>query len=278
MKHEPDRQTITQHTDTTNRLDATGCKRQWQIFLVALAFFTRIPIPENTPYSSERLNQANRYFGAVGIIIGLLTALIYWVFVQKFPIELAVAAAIICGLLLTGAFHEDGLADVFDGFGGGWSVEQKLNIMKDSRLGTYGASALVMMLGCKWAVLIALAKIDILLPAGLLIVMHTLSRICAASLIFSYPYVRADQDSKVKPLANHQSQHDLWVLIATGLIILLLLPLEMAISLTLVLLIVRWLCGKWFQQQLGGYTGDCLGAAQQIAELTGYLALLAWLS
>ena len=278
MNHKADSQASTQYTDTTNSLKAIGFKRQWQVFLVALAFFTRIPIPKSTPYSPERLNQANRYFGAVGIIIGLLTALIYWVFVQIFPIELAVAAAIICGLLLTGAFHEDGLADVFDGFGGGWSVEQKLNIMKDSRLGTYGASALVMMLGCRWAVLIALSKIDILLPVGLLIVMHTLSRICAASLIFSYPYVRADQDSKVKPLANQQSQHDLWVLIATGLIILLLLPLEMAISLTLVLFVVRWLCGKWFQQQLGGYTGDCLGATQQIAELMGYLTLLAWLS
>jgi adenosylcobinamide-GDP ribazoletransferase len=278
VKHQANSQPTTKDADTIKNLDAKGFKRQLQIFLVALAFFTRIPIPDSTPYSSERLNQANRYFGAVGIIIGLLTAIMYWLFVQVFPMELAVAAAIICGLLLTGAFHEDGLADVFDGFGGGWSVEQKLNIMKDSRLGTYGASALVMMLGCKWAVLIALAKIDLLLPAGLLIVMHTLSRICAASLIFSYPYVRADQDSKVKPLANQQSQHDLWVLIATGLIILLLLPLETAITLTLVLLVVRWLCGKWFQQQLGGYTGDCLGATQQIAELMGYLTLLALLS
>ncbi|CAG19592.1 adenosylcobinamide-GDP ribazoletransferase [Photobacterium profundum] len=278
MNHKADSLSNTKNSATDKKLNAIGFKRQWQVFLVALAFFTRIPIPESTPYSSERLNQANRYFGVVGTIIGLLTAIVYWISVQVFPIELAVAAAIICGLLLTGAFHEDGLADVFDGFGGGWSVEQKLNIMKDSRLGTYGASALVMMLGCRWAVLIALAKIDILLPVGLLIVMHTLSRICAASLIFSYPYVRADQDSKVKPLANQQSQHDLWVLIATGLIILLLLPLEMAISLTLVLFVVRWLCGKWFQQQLGGYTGDCLGATQQIAELMGYLTLLAWLS
>ncbi len=278
MNHQADSLSNTKNAATDKKLNAIGFKRQWQVFLVALAFFTRIPIPESTPYSSERLNQANRYFGVVGTIIGLLTAIVYWISVQVFPIELAVAAVIICGLLLTGAFHEDGLADVFDGFGGGWSVEQKLNIMKDSRLGTYGASALVMMLGCRWAVLIALAKIDILLPVGLLIVMHTLSRICAASLIFSYPYVRADQDSKVKPLANQQSQHDLWVLIATGLIILLLLPLEMAISLTLVLFVVRWLCGKWFQQQLGGYTGDCLGATQQIAELMGYLTLLAWLS
>jgi adenosylcobinamide-GDP ribazoletransferase len=278
VSQQADNQAATKNVNTPKNLEASSLERQWQIFLVALAFFTRIPIPKSTPYSPERLNQANRYFGVVGIIIGLLTAIVYWVSVQIFPIELAVAAAIICGLLLTGAFHEDGLADVFDGFGGGWSVEQKLNIMKDSRLGTYGASALVMMLGCRWAVLIGLAKIDILLPAGLLVVMHTLSRICAASLIFSYPYVRADQDSKVKPLANQQSQHDLWVLIATGLIILLLLPLEMAITLTLVLLAVRWLCGKWFQQQLGGYTGDCLGAAQQITELMGYLTLLALLS
>ncbi|UTV29295.1 adenosylcobinamide-GDP ribazoletransferase [Photobacterium atrarenae] len=245
------------------------------MFLVALAFFTRIPIPASTPYSPERLNQANRYFGVVGIIVGGITAAIYLVAQLAFPPPIAVGLTMIASLLLTGAFHEDGLADVFDGFGGGWTPAQKLTIMKDSRLGTYGAAALIMMLGLKWLTLSTLAESSNYLPALALLVMHTLSRICAASLIFSYPYVRADAQSKVKPLANQQSQQDLWVLIVTGLIILLLLPLTSALALMTAIALIRWGCGRWFVRQLGGYTGDCLGAAQQISELTGYLVLLA---
>lgn len=255
----------------------SALKQQWQIFLIALAFFTRIPIPADTPYSAQRLNQANRYFGVVGIIVGIISAAIYLMAATLFPPALAVALAMICSLLITGAFHEDGLADVFDGFGGGWEPVNKLEIMKDSRLGTYGATALVMALGMKWVTLTAIAEFSLYLPALMLIVMNTLSRICAASLIFSYPYVREDQNSKVKPLANEQSQQDLWVLIATGLIILLLLPLNTALIVVLVLAATRFLCGKWFKQQLGGYTGDCLGAAQQITELAGYMTLLALL-
>ncbi|WP_036825071.1 adenosylcobinamide-GDP ribazoletransferase, partial [Photobacterium sanctipauli] len=178
-------------------------------------------------------------------------------------------------LLLTGAFHEDGLADVFDGFGGGWKPEQKLDIMKDSRLGTYGASALFIALGLKWATLASIANVSISFAALSLVIMHTLSRAIAASLIFSYPYVRLDEQSKVKPLANQQSQHDLWVLIATSLMVLLLLPLTTAFVLTVILIIARFCCGRWFNRQLGGYTGDCLGAAQQISEIAGYLVLLA---
>ncbi|WP_084419140.1 adenosylcobinamide-GDP ribazoletransferase [Photobacterium sp. J15] len=257
--------------------EAAGLKAQWQIFLVALAFFTRIPIPADTPYSPQRLNKANRYFGAVGLIVGLISAAVYLTALIVLPPAIAVALAMVSSLLITGAFHEDGLADVFDGFGGGWQPEQKLAIMKDSRIGTYGSCALVMALGLKWLALSSAAEVDVWLPAQFFIIGHTLSRICAASLIFSYPYVRADQQSKVKPLANQQSLHDLWVLIATGLIILLILPLESACMLTAILLLTRFLCGKWFNQQLGGYTGDCLGAAQQICEIAGYMTLLALL-
>lgn len=254
--------------------ETVGLKNQWQIFLIALAFFTRIPIPANTPYSAKRLNQANRYFGVVGIIVGVISAITYLLAIALFPPAIAVALAMVSSLLITGAFHEDGLADVFDGFGGGWEPEQKLNIMKDSRLGTYGAAALVMVLGMKWLTLAAIAEIDPLLPALMMVAMHGLSRICAASLIFSYPYVREDQNSKVKPLANQQSQQDLWVLIATGLIILLLLPLTSALTVLIALTTTRFLCGRWFMQQLGGYTGDCLGATQQLTELAGYMTLL----
>ena len=263
------------NTDKAQSQDVSnGWQYQWQLFLVALAFFTRIPIPKETSFTTERLNHANRYFGVIGIVVGLLVSCVYLVSSILLPVSVAIALAMISGLLITGAFHEDGLADVFDGFGGGWTVESKLNIMKDSRLGTYGAAALFMGLGIKWVALIELAKLNPLLPAYAFIVVHSLSRVAAASLIFSYPYVRADQDSKVKPLANQQTRSDLQILLGTAVITLLVLPWPIAIMLAIITLLVRQGCGYWFQRQLGGYTGDCLGATQQLAEIAGYLTLL----
>ncbi|RDL34020.1 adenosylcobinamide-GDP ribazoletransferase [Photobacterium damselae] len=249
---------------------------QWQLFLIALSFFTRIPVPQNTPFTEQRLNQANRYFGLVGCLVGLLSALSYLVFAAILPVSIAIGFAMITSMLITGAFHEDGLADVFDGFGGGWTVEKKLSIMKDSRVGTYGLCSLIMMLGLKWLTLTYLAQDSVWLPAYALFVMHGVSRVVAASLIFSYPYVRADQTSKVKPLAKQQSPFELWVLIGTGLVLVSIFPISLAISLIAAMVIVRFAASAWFQQQLGGYTGDCLGACQQIAELIGYCVILAF--
>nr|WP_086938679.1 adenosylcobinamide-GDP ribazoletransferase [Thaumasiovibrio occultus] len=250
---------------------------QRELFLIALAFFTRIPIPASVGYSKEKLNQANRYFGLVGVVVGVISAVIFYLLGMLFPSTFSVAGAMVASLLLTGAFHEDGLADVFDGFGGGWTVEQKLNIMKDSRLGTYGAAALFMTLGMKWCLLVAIADISMMLCVLSLIAVHCTSRIVAASLIFSYSYVQADTLSKVKPLANQQSRQDLCILLLSGAPLLLLLPLSSAIWLTLVLILCRQACGIWFQRQLGGYTGDCLGATQQVSELCGYACILATL-
>ncbi|KLV08989.1 cobalamin synthase [Photobacterium aquae] len=250
-------------------------KHQWHLFLIALAFFTRIPIPASVPYSPELLNSANRYFALVGIIVGGICAAVFGVSQWLLPTEIAILLSMVAGLLITGAFHEDGLADVFDGFGGGWETEQKLKIMKDSRLGTYGAAALILALLLKWTSLSALAGHSVTQTMLAIVCLHGLSRAVAASLIFSYPYVRLDAESKVKPLANQQSPQDLWVLIFTSLIILLVLPMTTAVLLAVTLVIVRYLCARWFVRQLGGYTGDCLGAAQQLSELSGYLVLLA---
>lgn len=87
-------------------------------------FFTRIPVPQNTPFTEQRLNQANRYFGLVGCIVGLLSALSYLVFAAILPVSIAIGFAMITSMLITGAFHEDGLAD---GFGGGWTVEKTVH-------------------------------------------------------------------------------------------------------------------------------------------------------
>lgn len=179
------------------------------------------------------------------------------------------------GILLTGAFHEDGLADLCDGLGGGWQVEQKLNIMKDSRLGTYGLLGLSLALGLKYLALSTLAQHQLNLTLLSLVSIHCVSRAVSASLIFSYPYVQLDQASKVKPLAQQQSMRELLIVIVTAALALLLLPYIAALAIACGALLIRQISGWFLMCQLGGYTGDCLGAVQQVCEVSCYLLLTA---
>jgi len=245
-------------------------QEQLTLLLLALSFFTRIPINLSAEITPIQLSKASRYFAVVGILVGVVCSLVYMVSVAYLPKSIAVLIAMAASLLVTGAFHEDGWADVWDGFGGGWSIEQKLNIMKDSRLGTYGAAALFVILMLKFQSLMVLAS-----PIMALILAHTLSRVVATSLIYSMPYVTVDATSKVKPLAQELSKNSLMILLITGLVVSLwFLPLTECILLFVILFIFRVLLVFWFNRQLGGYTGDCLGAAQQSSEIIIYLSLL----
>jgi adenosylcobinamide-GDP ribazoletransferase len=245
-------------------------KTQLSLLLLAISFFTRIYVPLPEKISASQLNQASRYFALVGLLLGVLCALVYLLSVEFLPKNIAIVITMAASLLLTGAFHEDGWADVWDGFGGGWSIEQKLNIMKDSRLGTYGAASLVIILLLKFQALMALAS-----PVMALILANTLSRVVATSLIFDMAYVTEDATSKVKPIAQSLSVKSLVILLITGLIVsMYYLSLEECIVLLLVLMLFRGLLVTWFKRQLGGYTGDCLGAAQQSSEIIIYLSLL----
>lgn len=245
--------------------------RELHLFFNALTFFSRIPAPAWVKFSSAQLNHASRYFPLVGLLIGLIAAALYAVFSLLFPSTIAVLLSTGCTVLLTGGFHEDGLADVCDGFGGGWSTEQTLHIMKDSRLGSYGALGLVLVLGLKLATLASLASLgDILLA---LLVGHTLSRFVAASLIHTDSYVQLDELSKVRPLAQRMSQTELLIAAAPALACLFLLPGHSALAIIVTLLLVRLYLCRLFRRRLGGYTGDCLGATQQLSEVAIYLAL-----
>jgi len=245
------------------------------LLLLALSFFTRIPIHFSTEITPEQLSKASRYFALVGLFIGFICSLVYMVSIEYLPKSIAVLMAMATSLLVTGAFHEDGWADVWDGFGGGWSIEQKLTIMKDSRLGTYGAAALFIILCLKFQSLMALSS-----PIVALILANTLSRVVATSLISTMPYVALDADSKVKALAQELSTSSLTILLVTGLLIagalvsLSLLSLGECVLLMVILFIFRSLLAYWFKHQLGGYTGDCLGAAQQSSEIVIYFSLL----
>lgn len=252
---------------------------QYHLFLLALSFLTRIPVHLNGEIQPHMLSQASRYFALVGAIIGSILAFVFWGLQLIFPLSIAVLLTMAMSLILTGAFHEDGWADVWDGFGGGWSIEQKLNIMKDSRLGTYGASALFIILLLKYQSLLLLAN-DISLILYVIVLANVISRAIATSLIYTMNYVQEDSVSKVKPIAMQLSNTSLFILISTsalvlliGIVIGLVTGLQVVILL-LVLFFIRSVLRLWFQQQLSGYTGDCLGAAQVLSELVVYFTFI----
>ncbi|WP_260258371.1 adenosylcobinamide-GDP ribazoletransferase [Vibrio intestinalis] len=255
---------------------ASNLRYQLELFWLALGFFSRIPIPANTLYSEQRMNQAGRYFGLVGCVIGAICALTYFLFSLLFPVSVAVFLTMVVSLLLTGAFHEDGLTDMADGIGGGMTLEKRLTIMKDSRIGTYGASALIMALLGKFVLLTELAQsVDLLV---IILVAYTVSRCVAATLIYDMEYVSDPDSSKSKPLANRQSQSELAIIIATAICASLLLDVQIALSVLVVAVVFRAAFKRWLNKRLGGFTGDCLGGAQQLTELLIYLVVLAWVS
>ncbi|HRP75252.1 MAG TPA: adenosylcobinamide-GDP ribazoletransferase [Rhodocyclaceae bacterium] len=250
---------------------------QIEIFFTALGFFTRIPVPAWVPWSPERLNHAARYFPLVGWIVGAVGAASYLAFASVLPHLLAVLLSMAITIRLTGAFHEDGWADACDGLGGGWDKTQVLAIMKDSRIGTYGTVGLVLMLLAKAAALVELGASGNTAVAVALLVAHPLSRLASTSLLHAMAYVREDMQSKSRPLAHRLRRGELATAGVFGLAPLLLLaPIEAASALVSVIAVTAW-AARIFERRLGGYTGDCLGAAQQASELGCYLGILmAW--
>jgi len=256
---------------------ATWLRYHLRLLLLAVQFYTRLPVPAWAGYSDELLNKATIYFPLVGWLVGSVAAGVFagasFLFRNA---EVALLLSMVASILLTGAFHEDGFADVCDGFGGGWTQDKILAIMKDSRLGTYGATGLGLLLAGKFLVLRGLPPAAVT-PA--LLLAHPLSRATALTCIFSHRYARANEDSKAKPVAKKMSAAEL----ATGLLLGALPLLAYAAwlhrpVLLLVLLplaVVKTILARYFQRWIGGYTGDCLGAIQQAAEVSIYLFLLA---
>ena len=242
-------------------------RNQYELFLIAVGFLTRIPIPKKTDFSEQKLNHASRYFPAVGWLVGIFTAGLFSTFEIAFPKTIAVIFSLLFAILLTGAFHEDGLIDTADGLGGGWSKDQKLEIMKDSQIGTYGAIALWFALSLK---LIFLTEIDNTFLA--LLIAHPLSRSTATGFLYFSPYVRSDNTSKAKPLAQKQNKMDFLVSQTTGISTLILINSHGLLLLgSLIAFGILW--GWFLKKQLGGFTGDTLGATQQLSEILIYIAL-----
>jgi adenosylcobinamide-GDP ribazoletransferase len=256
-------------------------KNELRIFFTALMFYTRIPCPPSTDHSPEYINKATRYFPFIGWIVGGVSFMAYALFSLLFEVEIAVVFSLVAGILCTGAFHEDGFADVFDGFGGGWTKTKILEIMKDSRIGAYGGIAIGLLMVLKILVLSKLLlKIDSndYLKVFLIFVSyHALARLTAINIVFTSEYAREDETSKAKPIATGHTFVEIIGAYVFGLIPISILsymnPLFLVVLLPLILL--YWYSNRYFKKWLGGYTGDCLGATEQFAEIVVLLTFLA---
>jgi adenosylcobinamide-GDP ribazoletransferase len=253
-----------------------------RLFFVALQFLTRVPVPRWVGFEPDWLNQAARHLPLAGACVGAVGAAVYWLGSLLFPPTVAAVLSIASTVLLTGAFHEDGLADTFDALGGAVSRERALEIMKDSRIGSYGAVALTVVLGLKAAVLGAMLP-PLAMPA--LVLAHTASRAAAVVLIRCLPYAGDLAHAKAKPLAQQVSRAGVTVALAWSLVLAgaLVLFAPDRVSMVLGSLIAAFAaalcCARWLRRRLGGYTGDGLGATQQLTEsalLLGWLAAVRW--
>jgi adenosylcobinamide-GDP ribazoletransferase len=248
-----------------------------RLALLAVQFLTRVPVPAWVGYRDEWLHQCARHFPLVGLCVGAVAALVLVGAAALWPWPLAVLLSMAATLVVTGAFHEDGLADTFDALGGVVSREKALLIMKDSRLGTYGTVALAMVLALKAASLYALGAQA--LPA--LLLAHSVSRALPVGLIRWLPYAGDVDAAKAKPLSTRVSMGGvavavLWAMaVAAGSIGSRGLDVAAVLASLLAAAAVALLMARWLRRRLGGFTGDTLGATQQLGELAIYLALIA---
>jgi adenosylcobinamide-GDP ribazoletransferase len=271
-------------------------------FLLALQFFTRIPVTGRLAdwvgFSPTMLRASAAYFPAVGVVIGGLVVLLTVALLHYLPAAYAPLVAAALGtawsIWLTGAFHEDGLADVADGLGGSYDRERVLIIMKDSRVGAFGAIAVVLALLSKVALLSLLGAVGTLWMCFALMAGHVVSRTWPLLVIRWLPHVGDDAGSKSKPLADQISTSSLAVallwcagaLALSACIAAAVLkgsdPLTLAITQVLPVLKVLafgGLASAWvfvyllrlFARRLQGFTGDCLGTTQQLCEIAFYL-------
>ena len=269
-------------------------------YLLCVQFFTRIPVTGRLAdwvgFSPAMLRASAGHFPGVGVLVGALVAGFSTLLLMALPQTgsaplVAAALGTALGVLITGAFHEDGLADVADGLGGSHERDRALEIMKDSRVGAFGAIAVVLVLLCKVALLALLGDVSAPLMVAVLFAGHVVSRTWPLLTIRLMPHVGDAAGSKSKPLADQISRGALftgclWCLMALAFVIYVqtateFIAIDLAMDGLLLALLnavvvsaVAWAwMARWFWRRLGGFTGDCLGATQQVCELAFYFGL-----
>lgn len=272
-------------------------RHELRLACVALQFLTRVPVPRWVGYEPQWLNAAVRYFPLVGMLVGAAGAAVLVAAHGLWPPLIAATLAVATTLWLTVAFHEDGLADTFDALLGAAVRDKALLIMKDSRIGTYGGCALAASLLLRVLLLADLVARDAAWAAAACVAAHAVGRAAAVALMALLPYAGDEAHAKAKPLARAVRAGDALCAAAFGALALGLAGVLLATRGTgsgaaigsagaaaagaamlgasagvlLLVLVLR----AWLRRRLGGYTGDTLGACEQLGEVVVLLAFSA---
>lgn len=255
---------------------SSGVRGQLNSFLGAVVFLTRIPVASFYQFRGEELSRSVIYFPIVGMIVGLVGGIVLIAIHESLPNSIAVLFCMAAMVAITGGMHEDGLADAADGLFGGQNSTRCLEIMKDSRLGTFGALALWFSLTAKWLFLGALVVRDAWLAFSALVVANAVGRGACVALLYFYPYVRVE-GSNPKLFGNRLTRRELFPALVIPVALAIVLLNRAAALCVLAATFFAALAGMYFKRKIGGVTGDSLGAANQLVELASYLALVAQL-
>ena len=245
--------------------------RQVQLFLCAVQMLTRLPTPQLKGWAPDWIARSAVYYPMVGAMVGCLCAGVFWLASLAWSGALPALLAIGAGVCFTGAFHEDGLADAADGLLGGATPERRLAIMKDSRIGSYGALALGLTLGAK---VLALGSTPVWLGACGLIAAHACARSAAVGVMWALPYAGDRSAAKLAPDARVRPG-EMMLAAGLGLLSLLLIPPARGLEALAAGIVAAGLVALVARRKIGGWTGDVAGAAEQVFEAAFLLALAA---
>ena len=249
-------------------------REELRLLFLAVQLLTRWPVSASTKADFARSLDAVRYYPLVGAAIGAFAGGVFWLAHLAFPLGLALVLSTAATLLATGALHEDGFADACDGLGGGRTRERVLEIMRDSRLGTYGAAGLGLMLAAK---ILALSAVPPDAVPWLLISAHAASRSSAVLALATGTYAR--DAGMAQPVSGALGSGNLALVLVfgAGAVALLLTVVAPAAALAGIagLAAGHLAMRAAYERRLGGYTGDCLGGVQQTSELGMYLGVVA---
>ncbi len=250
-------------------------RRIWFDLLTAVQFLTRLRVP-SALYEQDSLARAVKFFPVVGLLIGSGSMLLYLTLASHLPSTIIALLIVIYLVAITGGLHEDGLADSADGFGGGWEREKVLAIMRDSRIGTYGAAALTLSLLARVLLIASLPRTQVVVW---LIVAPVLSRWTILPLSFFLPPARGrglesyggQTDGQGARIARLTTRGSLIIgSVLTLLIVIALLRLRAFVP-VLVSMGVTLGTALYYRHRISGVTGDCFGATTQVAEIAIYL-------
>jgi adenosylcobinamide-GDP ribazoletransferase len=238
----------------------------WNHFLTALMLLTRLPVGRWCRYSPEAVAASVCYFPLAGALVGAIGAAALWIALPVLPVKMAVLLGMLATVLVTGAFHEDGLADAADGLWGGDTTNRRLEIMKDSRLGSFGAIALWFTLAARFSLLESLVLKNLWTALAGGVAAHCLGRCAAVGVLNLLPHVGVDA-GRAQPYCRRLSKPQMLAAFLPPALLVVAIFQTAAVPALAVTALLVFLSAEFFRRRIGGITGDCLGATVQITEI-----------